>query len=115
MHAQQCASKKKRKKATDDWARRSRVQVPVSVVALRRSGREGETNAAEREERATEPRHPGQGEVRTQHGLLRVGSSEASKDSNPYETEAHGSDSGTVITNSRCAALHCQNPEKLFR
>lgn len=40
MHARQYASEKK--KATDDWARRGRVQVPVSVVALRRSGREGE-------------------------------------------------------------------------
>lgn len=105
MHARQYASKKK--KATDDWARRGRVQVPVSVVALRRSGREGEKCSGTRGE--------SDGVERTQHGPLCVGSNEASKDSNPYETEAHGFDSGTVITNSRCAALHCQNPEKWFQ
>lgn len=90
------------------------MQAPVSVVVLCVTVVGKGKNAVEWEDRATVPKHPGQAEVRTQHGLLCDGSNEASKDSNPCETEAHRSDSGTVIANSRCAAIRCQNPEKRF-
>lgn len=112
MHARQYASEKKKPRTTGHGEAECKCRFRLwRCVAVVGKGK----NAAEREERATEPKHSGQGEVRTQHGPVRVGSNEASKDSNPYETEAHGFDSGTVITNSRCAALHCQNPEKRFQ
>ena len=52
-------------KATEDWAQRGRVQMPLSVVVLHYSGRERKKNAVEHEERAAVPKHPGHREVRT--------------------------------------------------